>query len=121
MVFHQRSSHPGTYLAHAGKLSKLSFNLPDKVGVRYMNWDLTGRYLVFSTNDVKQDYHYADPNRIEVFDSMSDIYIYDMNGRLVLNRHTHGATSVTYHMPIGVYQIRIHSEGANALLRTIVH
>ena len=51
----------------------------------------------------------------------ADIYIYDMNGRLVLNRHTHGATSVTYHMPIGVYQIRIHSEGANALLRTIVH
>lgn len=51
----------------------------------------------------------------------ADIYIYDMNGRLVLNQHTHGATSVTYHMPIGVYQIRIHSEGANALLRTIVH
>ena len=51
----------------------------------------------------------------------ADIYIYDMNGRLVLNRHSHGATSVTYHMPIGVYQIRIHSEGANALLRTIVH
>lgn len=49
------------------------------------------------------------------------IYIYDMNGRLVLNRHTHGATSVTYSMPTGVYQIRIQSEGANALLRTIVH
>ena len=78
MLFHQRSSHPGTYLAHSGKLSKLSFNLPDKVGVRYMNWDPSARYLVFSTNDVKQDYHYADPNRIEVFDSMSDIYLYDM-------------------------------------------
>ena len=49
------------------------------------------------------------------------IYIYDMNGRLVLNRHTHGATSVTYSMPTGVYQIRIQSEGANALLRAIVH
>ena len=78
MLFHQRSTHPGTYLAQSGNLSKVSFNLPDKVGVRYMNWDPTGRYLVFSTNDVKQDYHYADPNRIEVFDSMSDVYIYDM-------------------------------------------
>lgn len=78
MLFHQRSSHPGTYLAESGRLSKVTFNLPDNVGVRYMNWDPSGRYLVFSTNDVKQDYHYADPNRIEVFDSMSDIYIYDM-------------------------------------------
>ena len=49
------------------------------------------------------------------------IYIYDMNGRLVLNRHTHGVTSVTYSMPTGVYQIRIQAEGANALLRSIVH
>lgn len=50
----------------------------------------------------------------------ADIYIYDMNGRLVITRHTHGATSVTYNVPTGVYQIRIQSEGGKALLRTIV-
>ena len=49
------------------------------------------------------------------------IYIYDMSGRLVLTRHTQGATSVTYHIPSGVYQIRVQAEGANALLRTIVY
>lgn len=49
------------------------------------------------------------------------VYIYDMNGRMVLTRHTQGVTSVTYNIPAGVYQIRVHSEGANALLRTIVH
>lgn len=49
------------------------------------------------------------------------IYIYDMNGRMVLTRHTEGATSVTYSIPSGVYQIRVQSEGANALLRTIVY
>ena len=51
----------------------------------------------------------------------ADIYIYDMNGRLVLTDHIQGVKSVTYAMPTGVYQIRIVSEGANALLRTIVH
>ncbi len=49
------------------------------------------------------------------------IYIYDMNGRLVLTKLTQGVTSVTYNIPTGVYQIRVQSEGANALLRTIVH
>ena len=78
MLFHQRSAHPGTYLADNGQLSKLNLNLPTDVGMRYMYWHPGGRYVVFSTNAVKQDYHYADPNRIEVFDSKSDVYVYDM-------------------------------------------
>jgi hypothetical protein len=51
----------------------------------------------------------------------ADIYIYDMGGRMVHSGHTQGATSVTYPLPTGVYQIRVLSEGANALLRTIVY
>jgi hypothetical protein len=49
------------------------------------------------------------------------IYIYDMNGRLVLTKLTQGVTSVTYNIPTGVYQIRVQSEGVNTLLRTIVY
>ena len=51
----------------------------------------------------------------------ADIYIYDMSGRMVQTGHTQGAVSVTYSLPTGVYQIRVLSEGANALLRTIVY
>lgn len=51
----------------------------------------------------------------------ADIYIYDMGGRMVHSGHTQGATSITYPLPTGVYQIRVLSEGANALLRTIVY
>ena len=51
----------------------------------------------------------------------ADIYIYDMSGRMVQTGHTQGAASVTYSLPTGVYQIRVLSEGANALLRTIVY
>lgn len=51
----------------------------------------------------------------------ADIYIYDISGRLVQTKHTHGETSVTLMTSTGVYQIRIQSEGAKALLRTIVH
>ena len=53
--------------------------------------------------------------------SESDIYIYDMAGRLVMTQHTTNQTSVVCPAVAGVYQIRVVSNGAKALLRTIVY
>ncbi|MBQ2540118.1 MAG: endonuclease [Paludibacteraceae bacterium] len=51
----------------------------------------------------------------------AQIYVYDMNGRLILCRQTRAVTSVAYPLPTGVYQVRVVSCGAKALLRAIVH
>lgn len=37
-----------------------------------------GRYVAFSTNDTKQDFHLSDANRVEVFDNRSDVVVYDV-------------------------------------------
>lgn len=95
LLFHQRSGHAGTYIATKNNIYRLQ---PETVGsgtVRhkksektpplvYPYWHPSGNFIAFSSNDTKQDFHLSDPNRIEVFDNASDIYLYDLNtGELI--------------------------------------
>jgi Tol biopolymer transport system component len=82
MIFHQRKVHDGTYIKRNGKQEQLTFRMTngEKVpSLTYMFWHPSGRYVAFSSNDTHQNYHSTDKNRIEVYDSASDIYVYDMN------------------------------------------
>jgi hypothetical protein len=82
MIIHQRITNAGTYLWKNGKKELLKFKMADGGDVpnlTYLFWHPSGRYVAFSSNDTHQDYHRTGTNRIEVFDSGSDIYIYDMN------------------------------------------
>lgn len=81
MLFHQRSSFGGTYLIQQGKIGKLFPKMKDGGNVPtlvYPYWHPSGNYVAFSTNETHQDFHLSDPNRIEVFDKTSDIWIYDV-------------------------------------------
>lgn len=79
MVFHQRSTHAGTYLLTEGKTRKLQpKEKPEGHSLVYPHWHPSGRYIAFSSNDTKQDFHLASPNRVEVFDQSSDIFLYDL-------------------------------------------
>lgn len=79
MLFHQRTTYGGTYFIIDGKIEKL-YTKTDETSpaLVYPYWHPSGKYVAFSTNETKQDFHYSDPNRIEVFDNKSDVVVYDV-------------------------------------------
>lgn len=79
MLFHQRALHAGTYILTEGSIEKLDTKTEGTISTFvYPAWHPSGRYVAFSTNDTKQDFHLSDANRIEVFDNRSDIVVYDV-------------------------------------------
>jgi len=51
----------------------------------YPYWHPGGRYCAFSTNKTSQMFHTANPlKRIEVYDSQSDVFVYDTETRTIL-------------------------------------
>lgn len=51
----------------------------------------------------------------------ADVYVYDMAGHIVSRDHISNHSTAVYSVPSGVYQVRVVSNGENALLRTIVY
>lgn len=80
LMLHMRKDHAGTYILKNGKIKKISGkpaeNIPNMV---YPCWHPSGNYIAFSTNDIHQKFHMKDLNRIEVFDTKSDVFVYDLN------------------------------------------
>lgn len=79
MLFHSRVECGGTYFIKDGKVEKLNTKTPETISALvYPQWHPSGKYVVFSNNLTKQNFHTVDPNRIEVFDSASDVVLYDV-------------------------------------------
>ncbi len=74
-----RGEGGGMVLNDHGKLRLLNFKTNDMVsGAVYAQFDPTGRYIVFSTNVIIPAFHSRPDKRLEVFDTKSDIYVYDL-------------------------------------------
>ena len=84
MSLHIRGPHGATLLRHSdgGDLqSPIAYNTKTDQTLGfcvYPYWHSSGRYIAYSTNATSQLFHSADPNRIEVFDTASDIQVYDV-------------------------------------------
>lgn len=74
-----RGEGGGMLLNDHGRLSLLNFKTPDMVsGPVYAQFDPSGRYIVFSANAIIPAFHSRPDKRLEVFDTKSDIYVYDL-------------------------------------------
>lgn len=83
--FYVRGEGGGMILNEAGKLRKLEAKTPDMVsGPVYAQFDPSGRYIVFSSNAIIPAFHSRPDKRLEVFDTKSDIYVYDLERGEVL-------------------------------------
>ena len=51
----------------------------------------------------------------------ADVYVYDMAGHIVSRDHISNHSTAVYSVPSGVYQVRVVSNGENALFKTIVY
>ena len=80
MSLHIRGPHGATLLRHnGGPLDAYNTKTDETLGFCvYPYWHPSGRYIAYSTNATSQLFHNADPNRIEVFDTASDLQVYDV-------------------------------------------
>ena len=84
-VFHVRGSHGATVM-HRNGVDEVLIAKNDSLGgsMVYPYWHPDGRYCAFSTNKTTQMFHTAKNKRIEVYDSMSDVFIYDTETHTIL-------------------------------------
>lgn len=79
MIFHLRGDVSGTMLLLDGKITKLNTKTSETISnCIYPFWHPSGYYIAFSVNNISQVFHSVSNKRIEVFDSRSDIVIYDV-------------------------------------------
>jgi len=88
MIFHLRGSIGATMLIRNGEVAKLNTKTAETISnCIYPNWHPSGDYIAFSVNNISQMFHSVKEKRIEVFDSKSDLVIYDIrNNKLITNK-----------------------------------
>jgi len=80
MMFHMRSEHAGTVIYKDGKLSKINTKTSKTIANgMYPAWHPSGRYIAFSVNNIVQSYHALPGRTVEVYDTLSNIVLYDVN------------------------------------------
>lgn len=85
-MLYVRGEGGGMVLNDKGKLRLLNLKTPDMVsGPVYAQFDPAGRYLVFSTNSIIPAFHSCPAKRLEVFDTKSDVYVYDLRGERLIS------------------------------------
>ena len=83
--FHLRGPGGGTILNRNGELRKIDLFAPGMLsGVVYGNFHPSGRYAVYSTNLVLPGFHTQKGERLEVYDSDSDLVIVDLEQNQVI-------------------------------------
>lgn len=85
MMFHARGANGGTILYKEGKLRKIDFkNIGPKKNTTYPAWHPQGRYIAFSSNSTLQIFFGEGEQPIEVYDTASDLVLYDIDKGEVL-------------------------------------
>ena len=88
MSLHIRGAHGATLLRHNDS-DLIAYNTKTEKTLGlcvYPYWHPSGRYIAYSTNSTSQVFHSASHNRIEVFDTASDLQVYDVEkNELVLS------------------------------------
>ena len=85
MMFHARGDNGGTILYKDGLLRKINFKeiWPNK-NTTYPSWHPDGRYIAFSSNTTHQVFFGEGQQPIEVYDTDSDLVVYDTESGEVL-------------------------------------
>lgn len=80
MLFHARGDFGGTAMILDDKVEKLNTKTDSTISALvYPYWHPSGRYVAFSVNKTNQNFFSHNENRIEVYDSSSDVVVYDVD------------------------------------------
>lgn len=79
MLFHMRGDYAGTFLLNEGNIEKLNTKTDSTISsFVYPVWHPSGKFMAFSVNNIAQTFYSHNKNRLEVFDSESDLVIYNV-------------------------------------------
>lgn len=79
-LFHMRAKHAGTVLLSNDRLEKLNTKTDSTMSAMvYSYWHPSGKYVAASNNLTVQNFFYHHPNTLEVYDTNSDVIVYDVN------------------------------------------
>ena len=86
MQFHARQNNGGTVITYDGHTKKVNMRNDSilSAGV-YPAWHPWLKLIVYSTNRTNQNFHTTHHNKIEVYDSQSDLIAYDIDKGEVTN------------------------------------
>jgi WD40 repeat protein len=77
-MMHIRGSLGGTYFYEDGKITRVEPKIDAMPGgATYPSWHPGGRYVAFSSNQVRQSFYSIPEKSIEVFDLVSALVVYD--------------------------------------------
>lgn len=80
MLFHVRGRHGSTVMVVDGEVRTLNLHRSNTISAGvYPAWHPTERLVAFSTDLTHQLFHTSDVNKIEVFDTQSDLVLYDID------------------------------------------
>lgn len=80
MLFHARADFGGTAMILDDKVEKLNTKTDSTISALvYPYWHPSGKYVAFSVNATNQNFFSHNKNRIEVYDSASDVVVYDVD------------------------------------------
>ncbi len=86
MQFHARQNHGGTVIAYDGKIKKVDMRHDSLLAAGvYPAWHPWLKLIVYSTNKTAQSFHTVHHNKIEVYDTKSDLIAYDIDKGEVTN------------------------------------
>lgn len=90
MLFHARERFGGTILVNEGEVKKLNTRTDSTISALvYPYWHPSGEFIAFSVNGTRQVFMNHGPQRIEVYDSASDVVVYDVKeNRIILPQLT---------------------------------
>lgn len=85
-MIHIRGSQGGTYFVEDGKITRTDLKIDAMPGgATYPSWHPGGRYLAFSSNQVRQSFYSQPGKNIEVFDLVSSLVLYDRKNNEVIS------------------------------------
>jgi hypothetical protein len=77
-MIHIRGSLGGTYFVDDGKITRTDPKIDIMPGgATYPSWHPGGRYMAFSSNQVRQSFYSLPEKKIEVYDLVSSLILYD--------------------------------------------
>ena len=84
--FHARQNHGGTIIAYDGNIRKVNMKRDSQLssGV-YPAWHPWLKLIAYSTDKTHQSFHITSRNKIEVYDTESDLILYDIERDEVTN------------------------------------
>jgi Tol biopolymer transport system component len=98
-LIHIRGSRGGTYFYEQGELSRTDPKIDGMPGgATYPAWHPNGRYVAFSSNQVRQSFYSLPGKVVEVYDLVSSLILYDreVNETLLIPQQTEPPFLLTF-------------------------